>query len=120
MPDGERAPDSLYYLADALVQLKKPQDACKVYGELTDVYGSRISGTMKVDIAAGRDRAGCKYRADPRRGAGRALSRGYRRAVRPRDHARATRALGRGRPHRQPAARPRRARRPQPLPDHTP
>ncbi|MCM8731121.1 tetratricopeptide repeat protein [Hephaestia sp. GCM10023244] len=60
MPDGERAPDSLYYLADALVKLKKPQDACKVYSELTDVYGSKISATMKVDIAAGRDRAGCK------------------------------------------------------------
>ncbi|HVJ00473.1 MAG TPA: hypothetical protein VM657_15555 [Sphingomonas sp.] len=60
MPDGERAPDSLYYLADALVKLKKPQDACKVYGELTDVYGDKISGSMKLDIAAGRDRAGCK------------------------------------------------------------
>src|SRR3546814_11962522 len=97
MPDGERAPDSLYYLADALVQLKKPQDACKVYGGLTDVYGSRISGTMKVDIAAGRDRAGCKYRADPRPGAGRALSRGYRRAVRTLEPERAARVMGRGR-----------------------
>ena len=39
-PDGERAPDSLFYLAQALVKLKKPAaDVCKVYAELTDVYG---------------------------------------------------------------------------------
>jgi len=60
MPDGERAPDSLYYLAQALVELKKPKDACKVYAELTDVYAGRISADMQVDIAAGRDRAGCQ------------------------------------------------------------
>ena len=60
MPDGERAPDSLYYLAEALVDLKKPNDACKVYGELSDVYGDRISASMQADIAAGRDQAGCK------------------------------------------------------------
>ena len=42
LPDGERAPESLYYLAQALLTLKKPADACKVYGELTEVYGAKI------------------------------------------------------------------------------
>ncbi|MBB4154797.1 TolA-binding protein [Sphingomonas jinjuensis] len=59
MPDGERAPESLYYLAQALVQLKKPADACKVYGELTDVYGAKISAGMKADVAKGRAAAKC-------------------------------------------------------------
>lgn len=60
MPDGERAPDSLYYLAQALMKLNKPADACKVYGELTDVYGSKISGQMKADVEKGRTAAKCK------------------------------------------------------------
>ncbi|MEH3102150.1 hypothetical protein [Sphingomonas adhaesiva] len=58
-PDGERAPDSLFYLGSALVKLKKPADACKVYGELTDVYGATISATMKADIAKARAAAKC-------------------------------------------------------------
>ena len=60
MPDGDRAPDSLYYLAQALMKLNKPTDACKVYGELTDVYGAKISGTMKTDVAKGRSVAKCQ------------------------------------------------------------
>ncbi len=60
MPDGERAPDSLYYLAQALMKLNKPADACKVYGELTDVYASKISTQMKADVEKGRTAAKCK------------------------------------------------------------
>jgi TolA-binding protein len=60
MPDGDRAPDSLYYLAQALMKLGKPADACKVYGELSDVYGSKIADPMKADIARGRTEAKCK------------------------------------------------------------
>jgi TolA-binding protein len=37
-PKGERAADSLYFLGQSLVQLKKPAEACKVYEELQDVY----------------------------------------------------------------------------------
>ena len=59
MPDGERAPDSLYYLAQALVKLNKPADACKVYGELTDVYGAKMSMEMKANVAKGRAAAKC-------------------------------------------------------------
>lgn len=59
LPDGERAPESLYYLAQALLTLKKPADACKVYGELTDVYAAKLSAGMKADIAKGRATAKC-------------------------------------------------------------
>jgi TolA-binding protein len=60
MPDGDRAPDSLYYLAQSLMKLNKPADACKVYGELSDVYGSKVGTDMKANIAKGRAAARCK------------------------------------------------------------
>ncbi len=60
-PDGERAPDSLFYLAQALVKLKKPAaDVCKVYTELTDVYGTKLSAGMKADVEKGRTAQKCK------------------------------------------------------------
>jgi len=60
MPDGERAPDSLLYLGQALVKLNKPADACKVYGELQDVYGAKLSSTLQSQLAQGRTTAKCK------------------------------------------------------------
>jgi TolA-binding protein len=60
MPRGERAPDSLYYLGQSLVQLKKPADACKVYDELLDVYGEKIGASLKERVAKGRADAKCK------------------------------------------------------------
>ena len=59
MPDGERAADSLFYLAQSLVQLKKQNEACDVYAELEEVYPTRITGGMKADIARGRTAARC-------------------------------------------------------------
>ena len=59
MPEGERASDSLLYLGQALLTLKKPADACKVYGELSDVYGARLSDDAKAHLAAGRTAAKC-------------------------------------------------------------
>lgn len=59
MPDGERAPDSLLYLGQSLTRLKKPADACKVYDELTDVYGGKLGARIKADIAKGRTAAKC-------------------------------------------------------------
>jgi TolA-binding protein len=60
-PDGERAPDSLYYLAQSLVKLKKPAaDVCKVYSELTEVYGDKLSSGMKADVEKGRAAQKCK------------------------------------------------------------
>ncbi|MDP1026789.1 hypothetical protein Q5H91_06170 [Sphingomonas sp. KR1UV-12] len=60
MPDGERAPDSLLYLGQALVKLDKPADACRVYAELTDVYGAKMTAAFKADLARGRTAARCK------------------------------------------------------------
>ncbi len=60
MPDGERAPESLYYLGQSLMKLNKPADACKVYGELTDVYGTKIDGAMQANITRARAAAKCK------------------------------------------------------------
>ena len=60
MPDGERASESLYYLAQSLMKLNKPADACKVYDELSDVYAGKITVRMKADVAAGRLAARCK------------------------------------------------------------
>ncbi|GAA0734576.1 YbgF trimerization domain-containing protein [Sphingomonas japonica] len=59
LPDGERAPDSLLYLGTALTELKKPKDACKVYAELEDVYGDKLSAAMRADLASGRATAKC-------------------------------------------------------------
>ncbi len=60
MPEGERAPDSLLYLGQALTKLNKPADACKVYDELNDVYGAKMAAAMKGQVAAGRSAAKCK------------------------------------------------------------
>lgn len=60
MPDGERAPESLLYLGQSLTKLDKPADACKVYTELTDVYGGKMSAGMKADVAKGRAAAKCQ------------------------------------------------------------
>ncbi|WP_294354023.1 tetratricopeptide repeat protein [uncultured Sphingomonas sp.] len=59
-PDGERAPDSLLYLGQALTKLNKAADACKVYDELSDVYGAKLSASMKSQITAGRSAAKCQ------------------------------------------------------------
>jgi TolA-binding protein len=59
-PDGERAPESLYYLAQALQKLGKPTDACKVYDELSDVYANKLTTRMKADVTTGRTAAKCK------------------------------------------------------------
>jgi TolA-binding protein len=60
MPDGERASESLYYLGQSLTKLNKSADACKVYDELNDVYGAKLSRDMTAKVAAGRATAKCK------------------------------------------------------------
>ncbi|MBO9622122.1 MAG: tetratricopeptide repeat protein [Sphingomonas sp.] len=60
-PNGDRAPDSLYYLAQALTKLKKPaSEVCKVYDELTQLYGGSISAEIKAGVAEGRAANKCK------------------------------------------------------------
>ena len=58
-PRGDRAADSLAYLGEALIQLKKPADACKVYQELEEVYGATMSSSLKAMMAKGRTTAKC-------------------------------------------------------------
>lgn len=58
-PKGDRAADSLAYLGEALTQLKKPADACKVYQELNAVYGEGLRAELKDLAAKGRARAKC-------------------------------------------------------------
>ena len=58
-PKGERAPDSLYYLGQALMKLGQPTQACKAYGELEDVYGSTMRAELKKLLPAARAAAKC-------------------------------------------------------------
>ena len=58
-PRSPQAPDSLIGLADAMVGLKKPKDACRVLGELQSVYGEKLTDTQQADAAAQRKRAKC-------------------------------------------------------------
>ncbi|MCB2014870.1 MAG: hypothetical protein R3E11_03895 [Sphingobium sp.] len=58
-PDGDRASQSLAYLGEALIQLKKPADACKVYGELEQRYGEGLSAGLRSMMEKGRARAKC-------------------------------------------------------------
>jgi TolA-binding protein len=59
-PRGDRAPDSLYYLGQSLHQLKKDTDACRVYDELDQAYGDKVSASLKTRVVAGRKDAKCK------------------------------------------------------------
>lgn len=58
-PKGERAAESLYWLGQALTQLKKPADACKVYAEFGDIYGATAAASLKAQVATGRKQAKC-------------------------------------------------------------
>jgi TolA-binding protein len=58
-PKGERAQDSLYFLGQSLVALEKPTEACKVYDELQDVYGSTMRDWVKQRLPKARQQAKC-------------------------------------------------------------
>lgn len=59
-PRGERAPDSLYFLSTALVQLGKKDDACRVLAEMQDVYPEVASGRLADRVTSGKAAANCK------------------------------------------------------------
>ncbi|MEP2989727.1 MAG: hypothetical protein ABJN65_12520 [Parasphingorhabdus sp.] len=59
-PRGERAPDSLYFLSTALVQLNKKDDACRVLAELQDVYPDAAASRLSNRVALGKTAANCK------------------------------------------------------------
>jgi len=58
-PRGERAPDSLYYLGQALMQLGQPGQACKVYQEIDAVYGAKVRADLKRLVQAAESKAQC-------------------------------------------------------------
>jgi TolA-binding protein len=58
-PGGERAPDSLYYLGQALMTLGQPGQACKAYQELDAVYGSKVRADLKSLVQAAETKAQC-------------------------------------------------------------
>lgn len=58
-PEGDRASQSLTYLGEALIQLNKPADACKVYGELEQRYGPMLTSDLRSMMEKGRARAKC-------------------------------------------------------------
>jgi TolA-binding protein len=58
-PRGERAPDSLFYLGQALMQLGQPGQACKAYAELESVYKSAIRPDLKKLLPEAESQAHC-------------------------------------------------------------
>jgi TolA-binding protein len=58
-PGGERAPDSLFYLGQALMKLGQPAQACKAYGELDAVYGAKIRPDLKKLETDAKAQASC-------------------------------------------------------------
>ncbi len=58
-PGGDRAPDSLYYLGQALAQLGQPTQACKAYSELDAVYGAKIRPDLKKLETDAKAQANC-------------------------------------------------------------
>ena len=57
--DGERAPDSLYYLGQASIKLGQPAQACKAYAELENTYGTNIRPALRTLLPAARAAAKC-------------------------------------------------------------
>jgi TolA-binding protein len=58
-PGGERAPDSLYYLGQALTKLGQTGQACKAYAELDAVYGAKIRPDLKKLESDAKTQSNC-------------------------------------------------------------
>lgn len=58
-PRGDRAPDSLFYLGQALMQLGQPGQACKAYQELDAVYGGKVRADLKQQVQEAEAKAQC-------------------------------------------------------------
>lgn len=58
-PRGERAPDSVYYMGMALIQLNRLADACRTFDEIDRVYGSTATQELKDKVATARGQAHC-------------------------------------------------------------
>jgi TolA-binding protein len=58
-PGGERAPDSLFYLGQALLKLGQPAQACKAYAELDAVYGAKVRSDLRAQVEEAEAAAQC-------------------------------------------------------------
>lgn len=58
-PAGERAPDSLFYLGQALTKLGQTTQACKAYAELDAVYGTKVRPDLKKLETDAKSQAQC-------------------------------------------------------------
>ncbi len=59
-PAGGRAPDSLYYLGQALMKLGQPVQACNAFAELDEVYGAKVRPELKKLQTEAKQQAQCK------------------------------------------------------------
>lgn len=59
-PKGDRAPESLYFLGEALIKLNEKPKACIAFAELAEVYPEVATGRLSDRVAAGRRNAGCR------------------------------------------------------------
>ena len=58
-PQGERAADSLFYLGQASFRLKQPQQACRAYSELENVYGANLRAELRRLLGPAKAEANC-------------------------------------------------------------
>jgi TolA-binding protein len=58
--NGERAPESLYFLGESLIKMNKLTDACDVFGQLSKAYPDVVAGRLANRVAEGRKKAKCK------------------------------------------------------------
>ena len=58
-PKGDRAPESLAWVGEALIQLNRMKDACLAYDELADVFATSMPANVRDMMAKGRVRAKC-------------------------------------------------------------
>jgi TolA-binding protein len=59
-PNGARAPDSLLFLAEAMVALKDNTKACRALAEFGDKYPGLATGRLQDQYVKDRKQAGCK------------------------------------------------------------
>lgn len=58
-PQGERAADSLFYLGQASFKLRQPQQACRAYAELENVYGATMRAELRRLLTGAKAEANC-------------------------------------------------------------
>jgi TolA-binding protein len=57
--NGERAPESLYFLGESFIAMEKPSDACGVFTQLAKQFPDESAGRLAARLATGRKKAKC-------------------------------------------------------------